>query len=65
MYNLSNLIKNIEADEISELLPAIVQRYNALFPDWEIFTLSINKTNDRNKQLDEMIKMLEAMKTFP
>lgn len=49
--------------EITELLTAVLQRYAALFPDWEISTFSLEKSADRNEQLDRVIATLQSMKT--
>ena len=53
------------ADEIQieKLLNAVLQRYAVLYPDWEISTISLQKSSDRNEQLDRMIAMLQRMKT--
>ena len=54
-----------QADEITieKLLTAVLQRYAVLFPDWEINTLSLQKSSDKNQQLDRIISTLHAMKT--
>ena len=53
-----------QADEmlLSKLLKAVLKRYEELFPDWEISTISVEKCSDINEQLDRMITMLEQMK---
>jgi hypothetical protein len=63
-----DLIKEIaKADEfeIEALLKAVLQRYAELFPDWEISTISIEKSSDRNEQLDRMIALLQQLKKAP
>ena len=54
-----------QADEmlLSQLLRAVLQRYEELFPDWEISTISLEKCSDTNEQLDRMITILEQMKS--
>ena len=56
-----------QADEmlLSQLLKAVLQRYEELFPNWKISTISLEKCSDTNEQLDRMIAMLEQMKNVP
>ncbi len=49
--------------EIGALLTAVLQRYAELFPDWEISTVSLEKSADKNAQLDRIITTLQSMKT--
>lgn len=64
MINLTEEIAQADAFEIEKLLKAVLQRYTVLFPDWEIGTIAIQKSTDRNEQLDEMIAVLQKMKTI-
>lgn len=57
-----DMIKNATEDEITEIVMAALKRYRELFPDWEISTINIDKTEDKNTQLDQMIALLEHMK---
>lgn len=50
--------------EIEKLLDVVLRRYEELFPDWEISTVSVCKSYDRNEQLDRMIAVLQGMKNF-
>lgn len=50
--------------EIEKLLKAVLQRYAVLFPDLEVSVISLQKSSDRNEQLDRIIAMLQNMKTF-
>ena len=63
MTNLAEEIAKASETEIEKLLEAVRTRYNELFPDWEIIMISIEKTADRNEQLDGMIAILQNMKT--
>lgn len=63
MCNLIGEIAHANASEIEELLKAVLQRYSVLFPDWEVSTISLQKSSDRNEQLDWMIEMLQRMKS--
>lgn len=60
------LIRIAQADEveIEKLLEAVLHRYGELFPEWEISTISLQKNDDRNAQLDRIIALLQAMKRF-
>ncbi|MBP3674554.1 MAG: hypothetical protein J6J18_12075 [Oscillospiraceae bacterium] len=65
MRELLEEIAQTNEYEIGELLKAVLQRYAVLFPDWDVSTISLNKSADRNEQLDRVIGMLENMKTSP
>jgi len=57
-------IKKVNEHEIEEVLQAVLNRYSELFPDWEVSTFSLQKSRDRNEQLDKNITMLEKMKNI-
>ena len=62
---MSELVRGIllaEPEELDCLQKALQQRYSELFPDWEILTFSIHKNTDRNKQLDQIIELVEKVK---
>ena len=63
MSEAAEEIARADGFEIERLLRAVLQRYAELFPDWEVNTVSIQKTADRNEQIDRMIAMLQNMKT--
>ncbi len=63
MFDLAEKIAQVDVTEIEEVLIAVRQRYAELFPDWEVVLISIEKSVDRNRQLDRMIAMLQNMKT--
>lgn len=65
MYDLMMEIARADDAEIKRLLKAVLQRYSVLFPDWEVSTISLRKSADRNAQLDQMIEILQKMKTTP
>ena len=59
-------IKEIEkasGEEMDQILKSVRSRYRVLYPDCELWTVSILKSEDRNEQLDKMIRMLQRMKT--
>ena len=63
MCDLIDGIRVANAEDMDDLLRAITERYEAVFPDWEVVTIAIQKKKDRNEQIDKMIAMLEEMKT--
>lgn len=64
MLDLVEGIAQANGDEIDTLLKAVLRRYAELFPDWEVSTISLEKSSDRNEQLDRIIVMLQKMKTL-
>ena len=67
VYGMGDLIGEIaktDAVQIEEVMRAVVKRYGELFPDWEVSMISLDRKADRSKQIDEMIAMLQSMKTF-
>ena len=46
------------------ILKAVLSRFGELYPEWEISTVSVLKSEDRNVQLDRMIMLLQKMKTL-
>ena len=64
MLDLTEEIAKANGEEMDQILKAVLSRYSVLYPDWELCTVSILKSEDRNEQLDRMIAMLERMKTF-
>ena len=65
MHDLVEGIAQANEEEIDTLLKAVLRRYAQLFPDWEVSTISLEKSSDRNEQLDRIIEMLQNMKTLP
>ena len=63
MINLLEEIAKVDGMEIEKILHAVRRRYAVLFPDWEVIMISIEKSVDRNEQLDSMITMLQNIKT--
>ena len=63
MVDLTEQITYADEQEIEQLLKAVLQRYAVLFPDYEVSTVSLQKSSDRNEQLDRIIAALQKMKT--
>lgn len=49
-------------DELDLFLKAVLQRYGERYLDWEICTLSLQKSEDRNTQLDRLINMINNLR---
>ncbi len=64
MRDLVEEIAQADEIEIEKLLKAVLQRYAMLFPDLEVSTLFLQKSSDRNEQLDRIIALLQKIKTF-
>lgn len=64
MYDLIERIMQANECEITELLEAVKERYSALFPDWDINIISLEKSRDHNEQIDRMIALLESMRKY-
>lgn len=60
--NIQQLILNVGKEEIETVVHMAVQRYEQLYPDWEIAILSIEKKENRNAQIDGIMELLEKMK---
>jgi len=63
VQELLHKIAQADAYEAEVLLKALLKRYEILFPDWEVSILTLQKSEDRNVQLDRIITMLAKRKT--
>ena len=54
-----NRIKNAKPEEIVQ---AVLARYRELHPDWEIMFLSLDKKDNKNDQIDNIIALLNKMR---
>lgn len=55
-------ISRAKAEELDELLQAVLKRYREVYPDWEIITVSLEKAVDKKEQQDRIIRLMEKMK---
>ena len=62
MEEILKKISQADQAQASEILEAVLRRYAQLYPDWDVGTISVRKDEDRNKQLDDTIRVLESMK---
>lgn len=65
MCDIVDEIAQIHPFLIDQALDALVKRYAVLFPDYDLITISLNKKEDKNEQLDRMILLLQNMKDAP
>lgn len=65
MCDLAKAVEQADETQIDGILQAVLRRYAELFPDWEVSTVSVCKSEDRNEQIDRMIGTLQKMKTMP
>lgn len=59
---LEESISQVFDMEIQSVLDACIKRYGELFPEHEINRFSIPKDRDRNKHIDNIIRMLQGFK---
>ena len=62
MEEILQKIARADEAQASELLEAVLRRYAELYPDWDVGTISVQKSKDPKKQLDDTIRVLESMK---
>ena len=61
---ISEQIKQAKPEDMSDIILAYHKRYMELYPDWEFFCFVMEKSADKNQQLDAMIDLLEKMKNL-
>ena len=62
MKELLDKIKTVESKSIDLVMHAVLERYRELFPDWDINVISVDKCDDRNAQLDQIIDLVQKLK---
>ena len=55
MVDLLEEIARTDGAEIEKVLKAVLDRYAVLYPDWDVTTFSLQKSDDRNEQIDRII----------
>lgn len=56
------MISEIGKDQIADLLDCVLLRCKKLYPNWDISVITLDKTADKNEQLDKMIDLIQNMK---
>ena len=57
-----NMIKNAKSEEMNDILLAVQNRYQELFPGWKLHILVTENAMDKNEQINRAIALLEKMK---
>lgn len=55
-------IKNAKPEELEDIMQAVLGRYRELYPNWEILFLSLDKKDNKNDQIDNIIALLNKMR---
>ena len=55
-------IQNANPNEAERYLNAIVKRYSVLYPDWDLTMVSLQKSDDKNEQIDRIISFIESLR---
>lgn len=61
LYHILAGIEQADDFEINEIINAVIRRYQAVFPDWEVMFLSLPKNDpeERRKALQSIINFLK------
>ena len=62
MESVISHIQRANGEELDIYRKEVLARYAVLYPNWEVSTVSIEKCEDRNEQIDRMIQILEKCK---
>ena len=62
MVDVIQAISQAQDLELEAMMAALLKRYGEVFPDWELSIVSVEKTGDRNAQIDKVIELLEKLK---
>ena len=65
MDELLARIRQMDEPGFEGMLKEVLERYNDLFPGWELCAIPIRQNADRNQQIDRLIQTLESMKALP
>ena len=65
MDDLIARIRQVDEPEFERMLREVLERYNDLYPEWELCAVPIRQNADRNQQIDRLIQTLESMKALP
>ena len=55
-------INRAKPEEMNDILLAVQNRYQELFPGWKLHILETEDAVDKNEQIDRTIALLEKMK---
>lgn len=54
-------IHNCGEEEINDVINALISRHAELYPDWELVIFSLDKTQDRNNQIDRAAALMKKL----
>ena len=60
--DFATYIAQADSSIISDLLEAVLSRYKELNSEWEISILSLEKSTDKNEQINRTIALLQNLK---
>ena len=63
MDTIIKQIHNADSDQIYLLLEAVHERFRVLFPDWEISTVTIEKSGNQNEDINRIIALWNSVKS--
>lgn len=64
MDGILDVIYKANREQAAILFEAVLARYKQLYPDWEIETIAIQKSQDKIVQLNRTIAVLERLKNL-
>ena len=53
-------IEELDKREVMEVLDTVINRFRELYDDQELIVLSLKKGETRNRELEELIRMLKS-----
>lgn len=56
-----HLIRIANKRQIGIVLEETIKRYHALYPEWEVMTISVKRSEDRESQLEDIIRTLRSL----
>ncbi len=62
MRIIEKYILKAKGKALERIQRALVTRYAQIYPGWEIYYISIEKSQDRNEQIDQVIEFLNRLK---
>lgn len=59
---LVKAVEGADQEELDAVMKAIVRRYGELFPDWEVYFITMHRDAEkRKKDLKELVSFLESV----
>lgn len=64
MDTIMTQIHKADSDQIYLLLEAVHERFRVLFPDWEISTVTIEKSGNQNEDINRILAVWNSVKSI-